>query len=158
MARVLHQRTGLPLIHLDQEYYYPGWQEPTKAKWVEKMQLLLSRDRWIIDGNYGGTMVQRIAKADTIIFLDRSRWTCLYRVLKRVIIHHGQVRPDSAPGCPERFDWDFIKYVYRFQKDKKPTLLKHLAQVDKEKEVIVLRSNREVRGFLDQVKVANQAC
>ncbi|MFH0350035.1 hypothetical protein ACG92U_10355 [Leuconostoc citreum] len=29
---------------------------------------VISRDNWVIDGNYGATMTLRIAAADTIIF------------------------------------------------------------------------------------------
>jgi adenylate kinase family enzyme len=33
LARILGHRFGLPVIHLDQHYWRPGWVEPSKEEW-----------------------------------------------------------------------------------------------------------------------------
>jgi adenylate kinase family enzyme len=33
LARKLGGILGLPVIHLDKEYWQPGWTEPPKAEW-----------------------------------------------------------------------------------------------------------------------------
>ena len=103
LAKQLHQATGVPLIHLDTQYWSAGWVEPTKAAWEQKVKTLVAQPGWIMDGNFGGTMPIRMARADTIIYLDRSRWLCLFRVLRRVAKNYGKTRSDMAAGCPERF-------------------------------------------------------
>jgi adenylate kinase family enzyme len=70
LARRLAERTGLPVIHLDAEYWQPGWVEPEPAAWAGTVSRLVERPRWIMDGNYGGTRAIRIAAADTAIYLD----------------------------------------------------------------------------------------
>ena len=59
----------------------------------------------VMDGNYGGTLEPRLARYDTVVFLDRSRLLCLWRVVRRKLAYHGRSRPDMAPGCVERIPW-----------------------------------------------------
>lgn len=148
LARKLHELTDLPLTHLDQEYFFPGWEEPSKADWEQKVVQLVERPSWIIDGNYGSSMDLRIPKADTIIFMDFPRWTCLFRVMKRVVTQYGKVRPDSAPGCPERWDWDFMLYVYRFKDRKRPGILKRLTGLTSDQNLLIFKSSRQVKRYL----------
>jgi len=65
------------------------------------------------------------------------------------------VRPDMAPGCPESA-WDpafprFLWYVARFRGNRRPELVARLARLGDEKRTITLRSQREVRGFVESV-------
>src|SRR4051812_43420428 len=86
----LAQRTGLPLIHLDALYWRPGWVEPAKGEWASTVEGLVATERWLLDGNYGGTMTARLRRCDTVIFLDRSRWLCLWRVIRRRAQYRGR--------------------------------------------------------------------
>ena len=115
LARKLAQRTGLPLVHLDAEYWSAGWVEMKRSNWVAHVDRLAAAPSWIIDGNYGGTLMQRIARADTAVWLDYPTALCLARVLRRWVLHRGKTRPDMAPGCPERLDPAFLMYVVRFR-------------------------------------------
>lgn len=116
LATKLAQRTGLPLFHLDQQYWQAGWVETDKAIWQEKVEEIAARDRWIIDGNYGGTLPPRLERADTVILLDYPTWLCLARVLRRIFSARGRVRLDMAEGCPERLDPAFLLYIARFRR------------------------------------------
>lgn len=148
-ARALAQLTSLPLIHLDAEYHLPGWIERDEAEWSEKLDCLLAADRWIIDGNYGGSMDRRLARADTAILLDYPTALCLWRLFRRVITLNGQVRPDAAPGCPERFDWEFVRYVANFRRDKNPMLQQRLTRFPGR--VIRFARPAEAQVFLDRL-------
>lgn len=148
LACKLQQITGLELVHLDQQYWEAGWVEPEKQVWEEKVKMLIQKTTWIMDGNYGGTMDIRLKAADTIIFLDRSRWVCLYRVLKRIIRHYGKTRPDMTQGCPERLDWEFIHYVFFFNNKKKPGILRRLQNLQPHQQLYVFRSDKAIKQFL----------
>ncbi len=126
-ARALANRIALPLIHLDAEYHLPGWIERDEDEWRARLETLVAGERWIIDGNYGGSMDFRLSRADTAILLDYSVLVCLWRVLKRIVTLRGRVRPDAAPGCPERLDWEFLGYVAAFRTAKTPALERRLA-------------------------------
>jgi adenylate kinase family enzyme len=108
LAAELARRSGLPLYHLDQLYWQPGWIEPDLDQWRASLEALLDQPRWIIDGNYGGSLPARLRRADTVVDLQVPAWRCLARVLGRIRAHRGRVRPDMAPGCEERLDWRFL--------------------------------------------------
>lgn len=125
-ARALAARTRLPLVHLDAEFHLPGWVDRDPDEWNAKLAGILARDAWIVDGNYGGSMDRRLARADTVILLDYPTGLCLWRVMKRVITLWGTVRPEAAPGCPERLDLEFLAYVAMFRRAKTPGLMRRL--------------------------------
>jgi adenylate kinase family enzyme len=127
-AHRLAKQTGLPIIHLDQEYFGPDWTEPRQADWQQTVAQLAARDRWIMDGNFSATLPLRLPRADTIIFLDQPTRRCIWRVIKRTARFHGQVRPGAAPGCRERFDIHFFRYVMRYNESRRPGILRMLAR------------------------------
>ena len=149
LATELARRTGLPLIHLDREQWRSGWVETPKDEWQRKVVELAEGDRWIIDGNYGGTLAPRLARADTVIDLEFPAWRCVWRILKRFAQSAGKVRPDMAEGCPEQWNFEFIVYTATFPlKGRKRTRAK-LARFGGT--LVRLRSPAEVRRFLASV-------
>lgn len=108
LARSLGEKLSLPIIHLDSYYWRSQWQEIDSAKWLEIQQELVKGDRWIIDGNYASTLDMRLAAADTVIWLDFSRYLCLWRVFQRYLQYAGKVRPDMATECPEKLNWEIF--------------------------------------------------
>lgn len=115
LARELAGRTGLPLVHLDAEHWSAGWIEMEREAWAMRVTAIVAQPRWIIDGNYGGTLPQRVARADTVVWLDYPTTLCLWRVIRRWGEWRGRSRPDMTPGCPERLDPEFLLYVARFR-------------------------------------------
>lgn len=114
LATAIARRTGLPLIHLDRHHWRSGWVEADKAEWEIEVAALIAGERWVIDGNYGGTLAARLARADTAIWLDYPVWLCIWRVFRRAIHYRGRTRPDMAEGCPEQLNWEFLVYTARF--------------------------------------------
>jgi len=146
LATELARRTGLPLIHLDQHAWLPGWVELGREQWKSKVRELLAGDRWIIDGNYTGSLPYRMSRADTIVDLDLPAWLCVARLLRRILSTHGRVRADMAEGCPEQLDWRFLLYTARFPWTLRPRINQTLAEFSGE--VIRLKSPAEIRRFL----------
>jgi adenylate kinase family enzyme len=116
LSRRLAERLDLPLIHLDREYFGPGWTETGREVWRQRAGELAARPAWVMDGNYSSTFDLRVPRATDIVWLDVPRWKCLLRVCFRVIRHWGEARPDVGPGCPERFDWSFMRWIWNYRK------------------------------------------
>lgn len=152
LARQLGQVLGIEVFHLDALYWKPGWVETPKEEWVEIQKELVIKDSWIIDGNYGSTIEIRLQAAEVIIFLDLPRTVCLWRVVKRRFQYAWQRRPDMAEGCPEKIDWEFLRWVWRFPLDERPGVVKKLAGLSGEKKIIRLTSPAQVKRFLEEVE------
>jgi adenylate kinase family enzyme len=69
-AGQLSAKTGLPVIHLDVYFWKPGWVQPSDTEWRAVQNTLLAGEAWIADGNYHETLDLRLARADTVVFLD----------------------------------------------------------------------------------------
>lgn len=151
LARKLHKVLGLPLIHLDNEYWSAGWIEMDKELWRQKIEELSDLPEWIMDGNYGGTMDIRLAKADTIIFMDYPTWKRLWRVFIRTLRYRNTHRPDMPEGCEERFEWKFFHYIAFYNKTRKPTILKKLTSLAEDQRVVILTSNKDTARFLSSI-------
>jgi adenylate kinase family enzyme len=129
-ARALAMRTGLPLIHLDAEYWRSGWVEPPAHEWLARLEALTASERWIMDGNYGGSLAMRLARADAAIWLDYPTGLCLWRVLCRTARYRGVSRPDMAPGCPEQVNLEFLRYIATFRRTKRPGIVRRLERFE----------------------------
>lgn len=149
-AKRLGAATGIEVIHLDKLYWRPGWVKMPKEEWADTVRELLSGDSWIMDGNFGGTREMRIEACDTVIFLDIPRRVCLYRIAKRLLVYHGKSRPDMTEGCNERFDREFIAWVFMYPYRARPRILAQLERYS-DKEIIVLGSRREADAFISKL-------
>lgn len=151
LARQLGEILGLPVVHMDVLFWRPGWVEAPEEEWRTLHDEAVRGDAWIIDGNYSRTWETRLPRADTIVFLDLPRWRCLWRVLWRRVRYAGRTRPDMAPGCPEKVDREFLAWVWQWHAQHRPRHLAALREYGREKDVVILRSPREVRAFLARV-------
>jgi adenylate kinase family enzyme len=148
LARELARRTGLPVVHLDEVYWRPGWVEPPREEWHAAHDAALAGDRWIADGNYGSTMDDRLRRADTVVFLDLPTWLCLARVLRRTLPSVATGRGHLGPDFPDRLDVDFLRfllYVARFRSTRRPGVLERLSRFPGR--VVVLRDRRAIREW-----------
>ena len=152
LAVRLGELLGLPVIHLDTLYWKPGWEAMPQDDWKRIVAELVQRDRWVMDGNYGGTMDERLKACDTVIFLAYPRLICLYRALKRVATYRGRTRPDLNPGCPEQLpSLEFLNWIWSYPRKRMPKILETLKTLEGQKKIFILRSPSEARRFLDMI-------
>jgi hypothetical protein len=83
LARRLAGALGLPAVHLDDEYWRPGWSRPDPREWLHQQSMLVARPHWVIDGNYLDSVELRAARADLVVVVDAPTIRCLARVLIR---------------------------------------------------------------------------
>jgi adenylate kinase family enzyme len=147
-AKLLGARLKIKVVHLDSIYWRPGWVETPKAVWLKTVEELLKQESWIMDGNYSSTLELRLKSCDTVIFLDLPRIVCLWRVMKRLFQYHNRSRPDMADECREKFNLEFIRWVWNYPKRTRPEVMERLKENSQGKKIILLRSQLQVEKFL----------
>ncbi|MCR9214108.1 MAG: adenylate kinase [Proteobacteria bacterium] len=150
LSQQLAELIGVPAICLDQHYWKPGWEGSDRQTWQRVTNDLAARPEWVMDGNYSSTFPTRLKRADTAIFLDVPRLTCLSRVTLRTVRNYGKVRQSMPAGCPERFDLEFFQYIWNFEKTHRPNLIDTLRHFDGATHT--LTSPREVSRFLQKAR------
>lgn len=152
-AQELGRRLEVETVHLDSYYWQNNWTSTPPGEWDQKLKVLLERDSWIMDGNYPGSLSLRLKYADTAIFLERGRVQSLLRCVRRFLKYRGQSRPELAPGCDEKIDRDFLKWIWNYPREVKPRIMEAL-ESDPETRIVVLRNDREIAEFLAEQEAA----
>ena len=141
-SRALHQKTGIPLYHLDMMYWNADKTTVEKSVFLERLSAVLQKDEWIIDGNYGSTMELRMAACDTVIFLDYLPGVCLDGIKER----RGKPRSDM-PWIETEEDVEFIEFIKTYNEQQKPKVLELLEKYS-EKSIVILESRQQADAFL----------
>lgn len=109
------------------------------------------RQRWIFEGGHSSTYEERVARADTFIWLDVPVGLRMVRVLRRSIRYYGRSRPDLPDGCPERFNRqtiDFLSFIWRTRHSARDKLEEIYRSPPAHLRVHRLTGLPDVRGFL----------
>ena len=145
VSRTLHNKTGIPLYHLDMMYWNSDKTTVEKSVFLERLSAVLEKNEWIIDGNYGSTMELRMAACDTVIFLDYPLDVCLDGIKER----RGKQRSDM-PWIETEEDAEFVEFINSYNEQQKPKVME-LLQKYRDKNIMILGSREQAEAFLTGV-------
>lgn len=155
MAKKLSALLNLPLHHLDQYYFFPGWERKPKEEFKKIHDDVCNTDSWVIEGCMIKVVPYRMEQADMIIYLRISRARCIWNIIKRLIFMHGKSRDCVPAGCIERFDIKFFKffpYVWNFNKKYDNHIKQMLSAYVLQKPVYVFSSYEQIDEFVALIK------
>jgi adenylate kinase family enzyme len=148
-TRKLAVKTNLPAVYMDAIMWKPGWVYVGDNETVEKLEEVSLTDKWIIEGYISKDARTFVFdRADTIIYLDYSPWVSVWRYIKRWWKHRKSARPELE-GSPEKFSFKFLKLVWN--KGEAISLNKFLDKVTKKEKIIILKSPKETKRFLENI-------
>jgi adenylate kinase family enzyme len=152
LARRLGAALHLPVLHMDQFTWSAGWVMAPPEDRRAALERAVRGERWVLDGNTHSACVYDAA--DTVVFLDLPRSTCIGRIVRRIVTTYGRVRPDMAPGCPEKIDWEFLRYVWDYPVHRRPVVLDSIRRYasGNGKRLVTLRRPVEVERFVREVE------
>ena len=149
LARALGARLGLPVIHLDTLFWKPGWVEGDRETLRAEVESAVLAEDWIVEGNFIGASALRFARADTIVWVDLPRVTCLWRAVWRAASAFGRSRPDLAPGCPEKIDFAFYGYILSWDRVTRPRMEAAIATFGSTARLVRLRNDAETAAWIE---------
>lgn len=150
LSRKLHNITEIPLYHLDMMFWNEDKTTVEKSVFLKRLSEVLTKDSWIIDGNFSSTMECRMNECDTVIFLDYPTDVCLDGVEKR----RGKPRGD-IPWIETEEDEEFTEFIKTFNVSRKPAILELLDKY-KEKNILIFKSREEADIFLNRCEEENE--
>lgn len=151
-ARGLCWATGLPYISLDAHFWQPGWVESDRAEFRARMAPILAGEAWILDGNYTSALEgAQVPRATHVFFFDLPRWRCLKGAIGRIAKTYGKVRPEMAPGCPEKLDPAFLRYIWEFRAKQRPKLVAFLQKLRPDQRLETFHSRCEAAEALERI-------
>ena len=144
-SRMLHQRTGIPLFHLDMMYWNEDKTTVDKSVFLERLSMALQCSQWIIDGNYSSTMELRLQACDTVFFLDYPLEVCLQGIQER----RGKPRSDM-PWIETEEDTEFTRFIKDFQTQNRPQIVE-LLKACPGKNIHIFTERKQADAFLNQL-------
>lgn len=156
-SKQLAQKLDCPYIELDALFWKPNWTESTDDEFFQKVNEVVSTDRWILDGNYSRTQEYLWKRAQTIIFLDLPFHLVLWRIIVRSLLR-GFKQEELWAGNKESISrhlftrnsmiWWVIKH---FHKNRKRYSVVSEKSEYSGIQFVRLRSRKEVKQFLSEV-------
>lgn len=153
-ARQLARLTGLPLTQLDRVEYQADGKPVPRDVYLSTHSQIVESNQWILDG-FGllGSFKQRLELADTLIYIDLPYWLSYWLVTKR-LLKGIFIQPEGWPDgssvikgtvnsyktlrkCPQFWNQSFYRQLMAFEADK---------------QVIVIRSLRDMKKMLKQLE------
>lgn len=114
-ARKLRDDTNLPLYYLDMLWHKEDKTNISREEFDTKLNDILEKDKWIIDGNYLRTLEMRLKECDTVFLLDYPLEVCLDGAKSRI----GKKREDM-PRVETELDEEFKQFIEDFSKEQLP--------------------------------------
>lgn len=151
LAGALAKHFFLPVLYLDTVQFTPGWQERERsaARKLVREFMEQNKEGWVIDGNYKAFyQEERLSAADSIIFMNFNRFSCLKRALSRYFKYRHKTRESMAEGCEEKFDCAFFWWI--IAAGRSPARRAHYRAITARytEKMVVLRNQRQLDAFL----------
>lgn len=157
-SKKLSEVLNIPVYHLDRIYWLPNWEHISREEFIEKVHEITSTDKWIIDGNYSGSLEERVPLAEVIIFLDFNIFMCVNSAIKRAFKSRKKQRDDLTEGCIEKIDKnfiDFLNWIWVFRKKNRPKMLAIFDKFDTP--IIRFENRKQLYKYLEQIKKGIEA-
>ena len=143
LARRLHEKTGLPLFHLDNIWWRADRTHISREEFDRRLEALTRGERWIIDGDYSRTYEARIRTCDAVVFLDYGEEACMDGVRERV----GVKRADM-PWVEGELSQDLVRLVRSYRRENRPAVYALLEKYP-EKRAFIFRTRAEAGEWVD---------
>ena len=139
-ARALAEAVGASAVMLD-DIWLPGWGPDDLETFRGLVREAHAGDCWVSDGNFAAaTFDLRLPRADLVVWLERPRWLCLWRVSIRFFRPGGTHRLKDLRKV--------LAFIWSFDRINRPRIEAQLAAHGPAVRRIHLIDDRQTRAFL----------
>lgn len=155
-AKALATKLNVDYVEMDKLFWKPNWGESPDDEFFAKLEAALQQDGWVLDGNYTRTIPIKWKGVDTIIWLDYSYFTNLFRICKRSV-QRALAQDELWEGTGNRESWrklfsqdSIVLWFFRgYAKNKKRYAKMMIDEQYPHIEFIRVRSPKEAQRLLD---------
>ena len=127
------------------------WHKPdgtniSREEFDKQLDSIISRDSWIIDGNYQRTLETRIKACDTVFLFDLPTEICIEGALSRI----GKKREDM-PWFENELDPEFRQSIESFRANQLPEVYRLLEKYKNNREIVVFRTREQADKFIEKL-------
>ena len=159
LALELGQILGVDVVQLNKLLWQPGWIKYPRRGVRSDPTRGARGDAWITDSIAPRALRKRLEAADTLCFLFLPLRLCAFRALRRRSRTRGgggvegsNPRSGLLRGSRDRAARRYLRYARTYRTETRPHILRELDRLRPGRRVIVLRSPRDVRQFVDALR------
>lgn len=147
LARILGERHGLPITHVDSIQFLAGMKVRDPLETTARLNQVADQERWLIDG-FGSfdVMERRFKLADKVVFVDfplwRHYWWCTKRQFKSIWFP----RTELPAGCNEAtlsHTIKLYKILWRVHQQIRPRLIELFERPEMKDRVVRISNLKE---------------
>ena len=75
-------------------------------------------------------------------------------IMKRIAGSYGRVRPEMAEGCPEKFDFEFFRYVWTYRRQQRPKLLNYFEGLRADQSLVCFTDRTQANHYLNEIALS----
>jgi adenylate kinase family enzyme len=141
---------GVPRHALDDIQWNAGWSPAPPDAYARDHGELVRGDTWIIDGlGNMASVEERLAAADTVVFVDLALWRHYWWAFKRQVKSLFRRDPYVPEGCSlPSATWPLMTMMWDIDKKRRPKLVEAIDRLGAAKSVYRLRSPADIEAFL----------
>ena len=150
VGRALATALDVPFVELDAIHWQAGWSELDAAELRRRVEPLVARAAWVVDGSYRGKLGDLVLEgADTVVWLDLPRRIWFPRLVRRTL-RRALTREELWNGNRESLrnalvgSDSLFRYALANERPRRHRYPRELARY----RVARLRSPAEVEAFL----------
>lgn len=155
LAKWLAAELGVTTAHLDALWFGPGWVPVGHDEFERRMDKVVAKDGWVIDGNYRHFFDGRGARADTLVWLDLPLTTSLWRAGVRWWHERGKPQGGVVDGCEPLLTWKFLSFILLYPFKYRP-FWEGVMRRRPNLRVFRLRTLRDVEVFKSRILSENR--
>ena len=130
-SRKLRDATGLSLYYLDMIWHKPDGTNISREEFDKQLDSIISRDSWIIDGNYQRTLETRIKACDALSRIGKKR--------------------EDMPWFENELDPEFRQWIESFRANQLPEVYRLLEKYKNNREIVVFRTREQADEFIEKL-------
>jgi len=151
LAKLLSKKLKAKHYDLDDVYYIRKYNKKrSHESRLKKLNKLVSKKRWILEGIFGGWTEPAFKKADLVIILNLDYPILIKNLLKRSII--GRFKGYEKEKTNFKDTWKVIKHVKLYRiRDHPKSYTGHMELIKKYKtSFIEIKNKKDLNKFLEE--------
>lgn len=164
LAKSLGEILSIDSIHLDDLFWFPDWQIPTKEAFREIVKKELYRKSWIIDGNYSKVRDLILPQATFAIVLDLPLYISIWRIIARTLSRNTKFTFHQLTHLPKRIEesgskerplyaiYELSSFTIRYKLYKIKGIIEEVKQTLGTSDYLILKSLKDVKEFIEKIR------
>ena len=144
IARKISAVLKIPVTHYDTLSWGQNGKEVKRRIVEKKINEVLKKRKWIIEGYINPSAKKKLEKADIVIYLDYSGVRAFFGGIKRWWEYRGKTRPEMASIYKERLDLKDLKIM--LTRDERQEIENEIKKY--KHKIIRLKSWRETNKYI----------